>query len=247
VKCADCGEPREISAYAASVSSSCRRCRKSVDAISKNPRGVYKVTLKPLRYERSIAFKYPELAKRFADDSPTPPDLAAYSTQRGMKQKVRVSCVQCGRVKEVSAYAAVMSMESGCAACGQSNSSKGEEELAAYVTSLGHEVVLRDREVLGGRELDVYMPKLRCALEYNGDYWHSDEVMMQRGTSAEEYHAEKLRLAADQDVRLGFVWESEWRDPESKKILIASISELLSGGSTPQALLKLRTPLEDHS
>lgn len=243
VRCADCGEPREISAYAAIMSPSCARCKSS---------GLMDETfLKPMSYEKSIAFRYPELAALFCDDSPTPPEEAAYSTQRGMRQRVKVLCSACGEPKEVSAYAAFVAKDAGCKSCQipsaplptGSTASKGENELTDYVESLGHTVIRRDRTLLGGKELDIYLPELKLALEFNGDYWHSDEWLLSRGNiTAEEYHRTKLELAAEKGVRLGFVWNSEWRFKWSRKPILEAVAEFLATDETPPSLLRLTSP-----
>lgn len=253
VKCIDCGETKEVSAYAAVQSVSCARCKGRLNAsgLKRAKDGCPAVLAKPLRFERSIAFKYPELAALFCDDSPTPADQAAYSTGRGMHQQVKVLCTACGESKEVSAYAAVMAMNAGCRSCQirsaplntGSTASKGEEELAIYVESLGHTVIRRDRILLGGKELDIYIPGLNLALEFNGDYWHSDEWMLNRsGITAAEYHRTKLNLAASRGVRLGFVWDSEWRFKWSRKPVLAAVAEFLTTDETPSSLLRLTSP-----
>ena len=240
VKCAFCGEPREISAYAAVVSSSCRKCKKNW-MVEDDP---------PVDYERTIAFKYPQLATLFCDDSPTPADQASYSSGRGMKQRVKVICLLCGQPKEVSAYAAVTAMNAHCKSClvpefppTEGGTSKGENELTDYVESLGHTVIRRDRTLLGGKELDIYLPELKLALEFNGDYWHSDEWLLSRGNiTAEEYHRTKLELAAEKGVRLGFVWNSEWRFKWSRKPILEAVAEFLATDETPPSLLRLTSP-----
>lgn len=241
VRCADCGEPREISAYAAIMSASCRSCRSSIATRAEDSA--------PIVYEKSIAFKHPELAALFCEDSPTPADQAAYSTQRGMRQQVKVLCGVCGEVKEVTAYGAVLGMDVGCKICriptappNNGTLSKGEDELADYVESLGHTVVRRNRTLLGGKELDIYLPELKLALEFNGDYWHSDEWLLSRGVTAEEYHRTKLKLAAEKGVRLGFVWNSEWRFKWSRKPILEAVAEFLATDETPPSLLRLTSP-----
>lgn len=241
IRCAYCREPREISAYAAVVSSSCRRCKKNWMS---EPSAT-------LDYERTIAFKFPDLAERFCEDSPTPADEAAYSSGRGMKQRVKVLCGLCSEPKEVSAYAAAMAKDAGCLSCmapeappnSGSTASIGEEELAVYVESLGYRVIRRDRVLLSGKELDIYIPELKLALEYNGDYWHSDEWMLSRGeVSAEDYHRQKLEAAAEAGVRLGFVWDSEWRRLWSRKPVLEEVAKFLTSSETPASLLRLTSP-----
>ena len=36
------------------------------------------------------------------------------------------------------------------------------------------EIILNDRKILNGMELDIYIPNLNLAFEYNGLYWHSN-------------------------------------------------------------------------
>lgn len=68
-----------------------------------------------------------------------------------------------------------------------------------------------DRGVLGGRELDIVVPKERVAIEFNGDYWHSDEFLRKsKGVSSLRYHQSKQNDAEINGFTLGFVWESDW-------------------------------------
>lgn len=104
---------------------------------------------------------------------------------------------------------------SRCAKCwARSRSSKGEIELADFVESACDSAVLRnERSLIHPYELDVYIPDLSLAFEFNGDYWHSDEVIRERsGMSADEYHDRKVKLCANKGVDLFYVWESEWLD-----------------------------------
>ena len=65
-----------------------------------------------------------------------------------------------------------------CSKC-SNKVSKGEQSLALYVESLGVEIIKNDRSViinpLTGNflELDIWMPSLNKAIEYNGEYWHN--------------------------------------------------------------------------
>ena len=51
--------------------------------------------------------------------------------------------------------------------------SQAEKDLYAYIKSLiKHQVKSNDRKVLDPYELDIYIPKLKLAFEYDGTYWH---------------------------------------------------------------------------
>lgn len=98
---------------------------------------------------------------------------------------------------------------SGCRRCSK-HVSRAESELRAFVEGelpTGTAVHGSDTSVLGGgRELDIYIPSLKLAVEFNGLYWHSDAL------KAREYHADKTRDAALKGVRVIHVWEDDWRD-----------------------------------
>lgn len=51
--------------------------------------------------------------------------------------------------------------------------SNQEQELIKYVSSIYNgEIRLHDRQLLNGKELDIYLPEVNIAIEYNGTYWH---------------------------------------------------------------------------
>lgn len=59
-------------------------------------------------------------------------------------------------------------------------------------------------------EVDIYLPDLGLAFEFNGDYWHSDEfIIPNHGMTAEEYHDLKWSDCHDVGVHLYFIWESD--------------------------------------
>ena len=59
-----------------------------------------------------------------------------------------------------------------CPTC-SSGTSRGEHEVAKFIESLGHTVVQRDRSVIAPRELDIWIPEKKIAIEFDGTYWHS--------------------------------------------------------------------------
>ena len=64
-----------------------------------------------------------------------------------------------------------------CKEC-SNNTSKGEKQVAQFVKSLGVNVIENGRSQIinpltgYNLELDVWMPELNKAIEYNGSYWH---------------------------------------------------------------------------
>lgn len=60
-----------------------------------------------------------------------------------------------------------------CPTC-SSGSSKGVSEVFKFVAEeLGLEAIQRDRNVICPRELDIWIPEKKVAIEFDGTYWHS--------------------------------------------------------------------------
>lgn len=92
-----------------------------------------------------------------------------------------------------------------CPKCFLGTRSKDEQVMYAWLTSVcEYELVQNTRAILDGYELDIYIPELKLAIEFNGDYWHStihkDAL----------YHYEKTRACEEKGIRLIHVFEWEW-------------------------------------
>ena len=69
------------------------------------------------------------------------------------------------------------------------------------------------------KELDIYIPELSLAVEYDGDYWHDDKRMMEtRGLTNNQAHIIKQELCKQAGIELIFITEHGWlNDSESVK------------------------------
>ena len=80
------------------------------------------------------------------------------------------------------------------------------------------------------KELDIYIPELNLAVEYDGDYWHDDERMLLRcGLTNSEAHEIKQELCKQAGIELLFITEHDWlHDTENvKNMLIEAIHNLV--------------------
>ena len=84
--------------------------------------------------------------------------------------------------------------------------SKEEKELVDYIKSIYEGKVLENtRSILKDKsELDIYLPDLKIAIEFNGIYWHSIEH------KDKYYHQNKSLACYQQGIRLAHVFESDW-------------------------------------
>jgi len=107
-----------------------------------------------------------------------------------------------------------------CNRCSYQGSSQGEKDLFNFIESLlnDDEIILSNvRSVITPYELDIYVPHLNIALEYNGTYWHSDEVIQNNhGMSSDEYHLMKTELCNDLGIKLLHIAEEDWTNNNSE-------------------------------
>lgn len=124
---------------------------------------------------------------------------------------------------------------SGCPEC-SNKTSKGELELLDYVRALGYEAKYTDRTIIAPYEIDIWIPELQVALEFNGIYWHSDKMVRERSAmSADDYHRMKESMATEAGVRLAFIWQDDWiLNPEETK---RAVKRFLSGNAEPSLSL----------
>lgn len=78
-----------------------------------------------------------------------------------------------------------------------------------------------NRQVLNGKEIDLYYPEKAFGIEFNGDYWHCEL------NKNKDYHQEKTLLAAKKKIQLFHIFEYEWLNPDTKRKIIALIDRKL--------------------
>lgn len=92
-----------------------------------------------------------------------------------------------------------------------SKESYTENKLYEYICSIYNGTVERkNREILRGKELDIYIPEKHIAIEFNGDYWHSTIF------KDKKYHQEKTIDCAKQGIRLIHIFEHEYIHNEER-------------------------------
>lgn len=136
----------------------------------------------------------------------------------GCNKYVTITCPIHGDFQQIASYHI---NGNGCQKCGESTSQK-EEELYNFVSSLliGKRVLKRNRKVLSGQELDVYVPSKKIAFEYDGLYWHNEV-----NKPDPEYHLKKTETCLSKGIQLIHIFEDEWLT--KKEICESRIRNLL--------------------
>lgn len=94
---------------------------------------------------------------------------------------------------------------------GQSNM---ELEMQDFLNSLNLSYNIKDKKILSGKELDIYLPEFNLAIEMNGVYWHS-EIYLDK-----YYHRDKTLKCRELGIDLLHIWEDDWK---YKKEIVKSI------------------------
>lgn len=89
--------------------------------------------------------------------------------------------------------------------------SEEEKELLEFIESLGVKTIHGDRQQIAPYELDIYIPEKKIAIEFNGNYWHSDEKINKN------YHQNKSLKCIANGIRLIHIFEYEWIPEDNKE------------------------------
>ncbi|MBT9137700.1 MAG: hypothetical protein DDT31_00238 [Syntrophomonadaceae bacterium] len=105
----------------------------------------------------------------------------------------------------------------GCPTCSR-GTSKGEAAVAEFVQSLGIGVESRSRKIIPPRELDIWIPEKKLAIEFDGTYWHSAKF------EGRKKCREKLELCEARSIHLITLQEHLWiNHSEMVKARLSSI------------------------
>lgn len=100
--------------------------------------------------------------------------------------------------------------------------SKEEQEVLDYVRSISKcEVIYQkdssiNRTVIPPYELDIWIPDLKIAIEFNGMYWHSKKHADDEGKPYVNKHLMKTIMCESLGIRLIHIYEDEWIDQNSR-------------------------------
>lgn len=97
-----------------------------------------------------------------------------------------------------------------CVSCfpRESGTSLEEKELLSYIKSIYDGEILENcNSVLPGFEVDIYLPELNLAIEYNGLYWHSVNSAPNR---LPKHIDNKFRYGHKQGVSILTIFSDEW-------------------------------------
>lgn len=125
-------------------------------------------------------------------------------------------CVKCGNIFEQRIYNTnfnEISMLPRCLNCFPfgNNYSSLEKELVDFIKEITNsKIIENDNSAIKPYELDIYIPELKIAFEFNGLHWHSEQC----GKDI-HYHLNKTKMCGSLGIQLVHVFEDEWNDKKN--------------------------------
>lgn len=78
-----------------------------------------------------------------------------------------------------------------------------EIQVRKYIESVyNKDIIFNSKKIIKPYELDIFLPNLNIAFEFNGKYWHDKKD--------KNYHYNKSKLSCDKNIRLFHIWENDW-------------------------------------
>ena len=92
----------------------------------------------------------------------------------------------------------------GCPKC-VNKVSKAEQELYDFIKTFKEDAEQSNRKLIKPYELDIYIPSLNLAFEYNGEYWHSEKF------KDKDHRQHKTDLCILKNITLIHIEEKDWK------------------------------------
>ena len=89
------------------------------------------------------------------------------------------------------------------------NVSHYEDDITEWLKSFNINVI-NNKKMLNGKEIDIFLPDYNIGIEFNGNYWHCDELLDKK------YHQQKSLTAKNKEIFLYHIFEYEWKKDEEK-------------------------------
>lgn len=99
-----------------------------------------------------------------------------------------------------------------------SGTSYSEKEIVDFIKSIcDYEIIENSKKIISPKELDIYIPQKKLAIEFDGLHWHNENHI------ENNYHLNKTKACNEKGIDLIHVFEDDWLErKEIVKSMIAS-------------------------
>ena len=112
-----------------------------------------------------------------------------------------------------------------CTFCNTTNGkniSCGEKVLLDFIISnTEYDIIQNSRKIIYPYEIDIYIPELKLAFEFNGLWWHCEI------NKSMNYHKDKADKCDKNNIELIQIWEDDWlnKNKQIKEYIIRKITK----------------------
>lgn len=132
---------------------------------------------------------------------------------KGRDKQYRWKCVKCGNQFQQRIHTTHFNDEFAglprCLICYPYSENTGKSYLQRQVVQFCKQyfpdLIQNDRRLIAPYQIDILIPEIKLAIEFNGNYWHSIEAGYQAG-----YHLMKTNMCQKNNYRLIHIFEFEW-------------------------------------
>jgi len=125
-------------------------------------------------------------------------------------KEIEIICEKCASNYTIPIYLLYQRCKNNMTLCTHCNpldvkSSSHEKEIIEFFEENNiSNIIINDRKILEGKELDIYLPDYDLAIELNGTYWHSEiykDVL---------YHLSKTEKCQESGINLIHIFQDDW-------------------------------------
>lgn len=126
-----------------------------------------------------------------------------YSTYINNKHPITIICKLHGKFNQIAGNHLLL--KHGCPKC-SANVSKKEIEVREFIRSIyKNKIITNSKSIIDNYELDIYLPDINFAVEYNGLYWHCENKKIDKN-----YHLNKTLNCDKKGINLFHLFEDDW-------------------------------------
>lgn len=153
--------------------------------------------------------------------------LIEFEDYKGTAAKIPIKfrCKHCDNIWEEILYATHRKLIPLCRICNPANtkSSKFEFELVDLIQEVYNGQIVQHYKKIFPKcnsEIDIYLPELNLAIEFDGLYWHTEYKGKHKN-----YHLYKTEICEKNDIQLLHIFQNEWLQKKEivKSILLSKI------------------------
>lgn len=126
-----------------------------------------------------------------------------------------------------------------CTICNPVNMRNSEREthlLNFIKENYDEEIFTNQRNIIPPHELDIYLPNINLAFEFNGLYWHNNL------NKPNNYHLEKTENCKKHNIQLIHIWEDDWLYKQNiiKSMILNKLNK------TPNKIYARKTEIKEN-